>query len=261
MVDFTAGSGNDANRDRYAGWDKEHGSNAQSCSSCHLQLAYHGSRTNNVQVCVVCHNAQRTDINSRKGNLLADGQYEESLDFKRLIHAVHAAGGKDTRVRGQKMRIDPLVVNGFGGVDIRPDAKGNHFPGVLSNCKSCHIENGKGQWTFELDQLPKGMIGSTAITADWKTILTNGGTAGGDYDPDGKRHDFANHLKMTPITSVCSSCHDAGYKGGNDKARQNNNILDGGPYVASHWWVMGGIAPGIFRPGNEPVSTKHQSGK
>lgn len=266
VVDFTAGNGpiNLDPSNHYPDWDKADGANTQSCSSCHLQLAYHGgNRTNNVQVCVVCHNAQRTDINSRKGNLLADGQYEESLDFKRLIHAVHAAGGKDTRVRGQKMRIDPLQASNANTIRPSPEgvaAKGHSFPGVLSNCKSCHIENGKGQWTFELDQLPKGMIGSTAITADWKTILTNGGTAGGDYDPDGKRHDFANHLKMTPIASVCSSCHDAGYKTMPDTGRTNNNILDGGPYIGSHWWVMGGIASGIVPNGEKPSTTKHQSG-
>src|SRR5690554_6692852 len=57
VVDFAAGSGNDANRDRYAGWDKEHGSNTQSCSSCHLKLDMHGATaSNNTQMCVMCHN-------------------------------------------------------------------------------------------------------------------------------------------------------------------------------------------------------------
>lgn len=266
VVDFTAGNGpvNLDPNNHYPDWDKTDGANTQSCSSCHLQLAYHGgNRTNNVQVCVVCHNAQRTDINSRKGNLLSDGQYEESLDFKRLIHAVHAAGGKDTRVRGQKMRIDPLQASNANTVRPSPEgatARGHSFPGVLSNCKSCHIENeqGKGQWTFELDQLPQGMIGSTAITADWSLLAADkAGT--NDYDTEGKRHNFDNHLKMTPIASVCSSCHDAGYK--TSDGRMNDNILDGGPYVGSHWWVMGGIAPGIVPDnGAKPSDTKHQSG-
>src|SRR5690554_2143628 len=106
-------------------------------------------------------------------------------------------------------------------------------------------------WTFELDQLPKGMIGSTMITADWATV---------PFAAKGTQHNLDNHLKMTPIASVCSSCHDAGYKGGDDKVRTNANILDGGPYVGSHWWVMGGIAPGIVRPNELPSKTKHQSG-
>lgn len=254
VVDFLAGQGNDADRDRYAGWDKEHGSNTQSCSSCHLQLSMHAGVTNNVQACVVCHNPQRTDLNSRtkRGTDLdanglvklgVDGQYEESLDLKRLIHGIHSAG--------KKFRKDPFTMYGLV-VDTLPGTKGNSFPGVLSNCKSCHIQDEKtGQWTFELDQLPKGMIGSTAITADWSTV---------PFSVNGPQHNLDNHMKMTPIASVCSSCHDAGYKGGDDKARMNNNILDGGPYVGSHWWVMGGIAPGIVRQGEAPNSTKHQSG-
>src|SRR5690554_6012116 len=256
VVDFLAGQGNDADRDRYAGWDKEHGSNTQSCSSCHLQLSMHAGVTNNAQACVVCHNPQRTDLNSRTKRgadldanglvkLGVDGQYEESLDLKRLIHGIHSAG--------KKFRKDPFTMYGLV-VDTLPGTKGNSFPGVLSNCQSCHIETepGSGKWTFELDQLPKGMIGSTAITADWSKV---------PFKIDGgAQHDISNHMKMSPIASVCSSCHDAGYKGGDDKARMNNNILDGGPYVGSHWWVMGGIAPGIVRPNELPSKTKHQSG-
>ena len=251
VVDFTAGQGIDENRDRYAGWDKEHGSNTQSCSSCHLQLSFHGgSRTNNTQLCIACHNPNMTDINNtgRRAELGADEQYEESEDFKRLIHAVHASAD---------MRIDPVQHR----ANVRPSAegavRGHSFPGKLDNCKSCHIENNDGKWTFDLTQLPEGQIGSSAITGDWAQA-----TAGTGYDLDGTRHNLDNHRKMTPIASVCSSCHDAGYKGGDDKARMNNNILDGGPYVGSHWWVMGGIAPGIVPDdGTAPQDTKHQSGE
>ena len=261
VVDFLAGQGNDASRDRYAGWDKEHGSNTQSCSSCHLKLDMHGATaSNNTQMCVMCHNPNVTDLRARIKDAndmvelgAIDGQYEESEDFKRLIHAVHAAGGKDTRIRGQKMRIDPLQTR----TNERPSPegigpRGHSFPGVLSNCKSCHIQDeNTGKWTFELDQLPKGMIGSTAITADWSTVPFSG---------NGPQHNLDNHMKMSPITSVCSSCHDAGYK--TSAGRMNNNILDGGPYIGSHWWVMGGIAPGIVPDnGTKPSATKHQSGK
>lgn len=259
VVDFLAGQGNDADRDRYAGWDKEHGSNTQSCSSCHLQLSMHAGVTNNAQACVVCHNPQRTDLNSRaiRAGIDLDGadmlplgvdkQYEESLDLKRLIHGIHSAG--------KKFRKDPFTMYGLV-VDTLPGTKGNSFPGVLSNCQSCHIQNKDGEhagkWTFDLAQLPKGMIGSTAITADWSKVPFK--------IQDGPQHDLSNHMKMTPIASVCSSCHDAGYKGGDDKVRTNANILDGGPYIGSHWWVVGGIAPGIVRPNELPSKTKHQSG-
>lgn len=252
VVDFNAGSGIDENRDRYAGWDKEHGSNTQSCSSCHLKFDMHGATvSNNTQMCVICHNPNLTDLRSRTKDangmvaLGADGQYEESEDFKRLIHAAHAAAN---------FRIDPLQTR----LNQRPspegaNTQGHSFPGALSNCKACHVETepGSGTWTFELNQLPAGQIGSTMITGDWATV---------PFAAKGTQHNLDNHLKMTPIASVCSSCHDAGYKGGDDKVRTSANILDGGPYIGSHWWVMGGIAPGIVRPGELPSITKHQSG-
>src|SRR5690554_943039 len=255
VVDFTAGNG-PINVDNVDGWDKHDGANTQSCSSCHLQLSFHGGLAKNVQACVVCHNPQRTDINGRSvasGKAqkdYADGQYEESLDFKRFVHTIHAAG--------DGFRMDPLIHDtGFGSPESRPGDTSNSFPGVLNNSQSCHIKNETtGKWTFELDQIPEGMIGSTAITADWASIVPSGG----NYDPDNKRSDFDNHLKMTPIASVCSSCHDAGNKSKPNEGRQNANILDGGPYVGSHWWVMGGIAPGIVRPNELPSKTKHQSG-
>jgi len=258
VVDFLAGSGV-GQADTVTGWDKEHGANTQSCSSCHLQLPYHFNANNNVQACVICHNPQRTDLSSRGRSaengmipLGEDGQYEESLDFKRLIHAVHAAG--------DGFRKDPFYVGTSGnarpsisadGEVLAESVRGNSFPGVLDNCMSCHIQDeNSGNWTFELAQIPAKMVGSTAITGDW---------ANETYSASGSQHDFNNHLKMSPIASVCSSCHDAGYK--TSDGRMNPDILDGGPYVGSHWWQMGGIAPGIVRPGNSPQSTKHQSGK
>lgn len=246
VVDFLAGNGV-VNANSVDGWDKHDGANTQSCSSCHLKLDMHGATaSNNTQMCVVCHNPNVTDIRARtKENgmvmLGEDGQYEESEDFKRLIHGVHAAAD---------FRIDPLQTR--LGQRPNPDGAGGHsFPGVLSNCQSCHIEDeSSGQWTFELDQLPEGMIGSSIITADWATAAFSG---------KGSQHNLDNHMKMSPIASVCSSCHDAGYK--TSDGRMNENIIDGGPYVGSHWWVMGGIAPGVVPEGELPQNTKHQSGK
>src|SRR5690554_7083268 len=156
-----------------------------------------------------------TDINNtgRSAELGADEQYEESEDFKRLIHAVHASAD---------MRIDPVQHR----ANVRPSAegavRGHSFPGKLDNCKSCHIENNDGKWTFDLTQLPEGQIGSSAITGDWAQA-----TAGTGYDLDGTRHNLDNHRKMTPIASVCSSCHDAGYK----RSEEHTSELQSRPHL------------------------------
>ena len=83
------------------------------CDDCHDQLTLHGdSRTDEPQLCVICHNPRNTDISRRPKNgdgtvnvgITADGKKEESIDFKRMIHGIHSAA----------MREEPFVVYGFG---------------------------------------------------------------------------------------------------------------------------------------------------
>lgn len=228
----------------------------QTCKNCHMQLSHHGgNRTNNTQLCVVCHTPNMTDIQNaaRRGKKGVDGQYEESEDFKRLIHAVHASGAG--------FRTDPIQHRG----NVRPSPKdqtvrGHSFPGVLSNCQSCHIENDNGQWTYELNQLPDGMIGSSAMTGDWRdTAVLN---AEEKYKISGNvRHLLENHRKMTPVASVCSSCHDAGYKTSFLGRLNTDTIGEGGPYIGSHWWNKGGRAPGAVEEGRAAQDTLLHSGK
>ncbi len=56
------------------------------CNNCHGIKTNHGSnRTNNVQVCVVCHNANATDLED------AGPLFEASVDLKVMIHGIHDA--------------------------------------------------------------------------------------------------------------------------------------------------------------------------
>jgi OmcA/MtrC family decaheme c-type cytochrome len=93
------------------------------CANCHGELlSLHGSnRTNKIELCVTCHNANATDIRAR-----AEGgvQGEESIDFKRMIHGIHAAN---------------VVIYGFGG--SVHDYTHVTFPGELNNCGACHVGN------------------------------------------------------------------------------------------------------------------------
>jgi OmcA/MtrC family decaheme c-type cytochrome len=152
------------------------------CDRCHVQLTLHGNnRTDEPMVCVVCHNPNQTDIAYR---LPADGP-EESIDFKRLIHGIHAttAGFRKT----------PLKVIGFRH-SVFDASTLKRFPGELEKCALCHIDSG-GKGTYELP-LAAGVIGST---------INSGSVIGGavaDADP-------TNDIKISPIASVCSSCHDS----------------------------------------------------
>jgi len=82
------------------------------CLRCHKSLEVHGgSRSNNVRLCIMCHNpaqAPRMGTNGSQGT--------EPVDFKFFIHSLHSANYK------------------FGQVDF----SGIGFPGVLNNCLGCH---------------------------------------------------------------------------------------------------------------------------
>jgi OmcA/MtrC family decaheme c-type cytochrome len=78
---------------------------------------------------------------------------------------------------------------------------GVRFPAKLSNCLNCHIDvNGKG--TFELP-LASTVLGSTVKTGSTIDYKRSDGQIGNlvDLDP-------ATNLRITPIASVCSACHD-----------------------------------------------------
>lgn len=160
------------------------------CKNCHdgqrhgdtvvPRLSLHGANRNeNLQLCVVCHNANQTDIPYR-----ASGS-EVSIDFKRMVHSIHAGG----------MRKTPLQIVGFQGAVV--DFRTVRFPGELRNCLKCHIEvNGKG--TFELPLSAKA-LGSTIQTGSLQATATSLRTV--DVNP-------WNDLKITPTAATCSGCHD-----------------------------------------------------
>jgi len=145
------------------------------CNACHDQVSLHGANRNGeVQLCVMCHNPNNTDINRRPADVAStsDGKVEESIDFKTLIHSIHASG----------MRENDFVVYGFGGTEH--DFSHVHFPGILNNCETCHAAG-----TYELP------LGGNVLAS---TISTGTDLA----DPE----DDSN---ISATAAVCSSCHDS----------------------------------------------------
>jgi OmcA/MtrC family decaheme c-type cytochrome len=190
------------------------------CHNCHdgnhtgiPRLAMHGgSRNEEPGMCVICHNPNQTDIPFRLATCtsttpaatpcsppstdpLGSGVAPEvSIDFKRMVHEIHAGGFRRT----------PFKVVGFNSTVT--DFSAVRFPSRLSNCLNCHIDvNGKG--TFELSTTYRDtVLGSTIKTggAIGVTQTINSTPQVGnlvDLDP-------TNNLRITPIASVCSSCHD-----------------------------------------------------
>lgn len=95
------------------------------CNVCHQKLSFHGANRNDEpQLCVMCHNPNNTDIARRPADpaTAPDGKREESIDFKRMIHRIHAGN---------------VVLYGFGGPE---DFRDVHFPGRLAACETCHVD-------------------------------------------------------------------------------------------------------------------------
>jgi len=151
------------------------------CLFCHQTLSLHGSnRTDDPQVCAMCHNPRNTDKEVRDlraqngGSAPTDGKDEESIDFKRMVHAIHAAA----------MRVNAIQIVGFGGNSVNVfDEEEVQFPGDLSNCAACHDGD---SYTLPL---PDGVLGTT-------------------IDTGANLESPVDDTVISPIASVCSSCHD-----------------------------------------------------
>jgi len=150
------------------------------CDNCHKELSLHGNnRTDNPQVCVTCHNPNATDAAKRVPvaeptdpptdciNVL--GTDDSPIDFKYMIHAMHASG--ETGV--------PYNVCGFGN---SPHTFDFHSPGKIENCEGCHEQ---GTY-FPVD--PSAVLGTTVDAGP--DLLT----------PTDDR-------VISPNTAVCSTCH------------------------------------------------------
>lgn len=146
------------------------------CLQCHGTLSLHGgNRTDSIGSCVTCHNPRNSDRDRRPSANPAptDGKPEQSIDFKVMIHGIHAAAFVQ----------NPLQIVGFGGTVNVFDTTVVHYPGELKNCNACHVNN-----SFQLP-LNTNVLATTIDSGADKT------------DP-------SDDVVISPQAAVCSSCHD-----------------------------------------------------
>lgn len=141
------------------------------CDECHGVLTLHGNnRTDDLQVCAACHNPNATDAARRVAGsqCVAElGADDAPIDFKYLIHAIHAGS---------------IDVCGFGNTPIR--FSGVRYPGRLDNCEGCHLPD----TYYPVDA---GAAGVPPTTFD----------AGADLAV------YTDDRAVTPNAAVCSACH------------------------------------------------------
>jgi len=142
----------------------------EKCDECHKQLSLHGNnRTDNPELCVICHNPNMSDVARRAGTCLATfGADDTPTDFKRMIHRLHSAGTLG----------EPLEICGFGNNPITFDFP---FPGKLNNCEGCHVPG--GYYPSE----PNERLGTTVDVNDPAS--------------------FIDDRVISPNAAVCSACH------------------------------------------------------
>ncbi len=143
----------------------------EKCDDCHNRLSMHGNnRTDEPEVCVVCHNPNATDINRRNPPCSdALGTDDVPIDFKRMIHRIHSSGATGV----------PYEVCGFRNSVHVYDVT---YPGHINNCEGCHEPGGY----FPVD--PAEVLGTTVSVG---------------ADPASPIDDVV----ISPNASVCSSCH------------------------------------------------------
>ena len=112
----------------------------ENCNSCHAALSLHGGSRQNVQFCVMCHNANGDDKARRPNEKLP----VESIHLKTMVHKIHT---------GEELEND-FTIYGFGNTPISFNEV--TFPGDRRNCEKCHLPG-----TQQLP-LPKGVLPTVA---------------------------------------------------------------------------------------------------
>ena len=177
------------------------------CQGCHddkqhgdtiiPRLSLHGgNRNENLNLCVVCHNPNQTDVNFRYYDPVkppADARVygpETPIDFKTMVHSIHAGGFRKT----------PYVVIGFqSSVNDFSEVR---FPAELrKSCLKCHVvDAATGKGSYELP-LKSTVLGTTVKTQSAYLAPDKSPQRSIDVNPD-------NDLKITPTAATCSACHD-----------------------------------------------------
>ena len=154
------------------------------CDACHRVLTLHGqNRTDDIQLCEGCHNPDATDagMHTAASGLCAPigtagANPEQAIDFKVMIHEIHASGAADSS--GNPLYPNGVTICSFGA---SPSTFKVAYPGNLADCNACHVN---GSYYPVND-----------ATVQASTIVSNDRTT------------LADDVAITPNAAVCSSCH------------------------------------------------------
>jgi OmcA/MtrC family decaheme c-type cytochrome len=189
----------------------------EGCLECHLVFEGHGgSRVNNVQLCVMCHNPNMTSSGRTIDPAIAGGinpditaiygtdpllYPEVPNNMKDMIHGIHsaffrarttAAGGEGVEFVDIRNRLNGVLVLGN---EIT-------YPGTLNHCTKCHISTSSATATYRPDLIPANALLST-------TKVTTGNASETRAEILAARASVPNatDLVNSPIAAACYGCH------------------------------------------------------
>ncbi len=133
----------------------------EKCNMCHTYLSLHGTNRNQIEQCVLCHNASETDQARRPSAVdpVDKATPAQSVQFAYMIHRIHT--GEQLKEMGAG-----YTVVGFGGshndfTEVRYPAFGlAGNVGERRACDMCHV-NGSEQnlpMNANLVKIPQGLV-------------------------------------------------------------------------------------------------------
>jgi OmcA/MtrC family decaheme c-type cytochrome len=141
-----------------------------SCNTCHDQLSHHGGSRRGVEMCVLCHTPQTSDVAT--GN---------TVDFKVMVHKIHMGSQLPSVIAGK-----PYQMGSGAGLS---DWSTVVFPADPRRCETCHNQtSGAAQKTAFLTNPTSATCGSCHDDVNLATGVNH---------PGGPQID----------DKLCSTCH------------------------------------------------------
>ncbi|MBI4558302.1 MAG: OmcA/MtrC family decaheme c-type cytochrome [Candidatus Hydrogenedentes bacterium] len=150
--------------------------NIDTCNNCHTRLAMHGNIRRQVQLCILCHNAQTTD-----------GVTGNSVNFPTMVHKIHMGANLPSVLAGVPYQIED---EDFSEIE---------FPQPVQRCVVCHTN------------APQADVYKTNPTLEGCAACHDRTWYG---NPDDVPEGYEPHLGGQQVdNSLCALCHVANAPG------------------------------------------------